>query len=73
MWIGILASLLDTVGNGFFVWSASFGRLEAAALISSLYPGMTILLAAMILREWPTKRQIAGMVLALAAVAFLGS
>ncbi len=73
LWIGILASLLDTVGNGFYVWSASFGRLEAAALISSLYPGITILLAAMILREWPTKRQIAGMVLALAAVALLGS
>lgn len=72
LWIGILASLLDTIGNGFFVWAASFGRLEAAALISSLYPGVTILLAALVLREWPTKRQIAGMALALAAVWLLG-
>ncbi len=72
LWIGILASLLDTIGNGFFVWAASFGRLEAAALISSLYPGVTILLAAVVLREWPTKRQMAGLALALVAVGLLG-
>ena len=72
VWIGILASLLDTTGNGFFVWSASFGRLEVAAIISSLYPGFTILLAAVVLREWPTRRQVAGMALALVAVALLG-
>jgi len=71
--IGILAGTLDTIGNGFYVWAASFGRLEVAALIGSLYPGVTILLAAAVLREWPTGRQMAGMALALAAVALLST
>lgn len=69
--IGILAGVLDTAGNGFYIWAASFGRLEAAAIISSLYPGITIVLAALVLREWPTRRQVAGIALALVAVALL--
>jgi drug/metabolite transporter (DMT)-like permease len=36
-----------------------------------MYPAGTILLAALVLREWPTRRQFAGMALALAAVALL--
>jgi drug/metabolite transporter (DMT)-like permease len=47
------------------------GRLDVAALVCSLYPAGTILLAAVVLREWPTRRQLAGMALALAAVALL--
>jgi drug/metabolite transporter (DMT)-like permease len=42
-----------------------------AALVCSLYPAGTILLAALVLREWPTRRQMAGMALALAAVVLL--
>jgi drug/metabolite transporter (DMT)-like permease len=42
-----------------------------AALICSLYPAGTILLAAMVLREQPTRRQMAGIGIALAAVALL--
>jgi drug/metabolite transporter (DMT)-like permease len=69
--IGILAGVLDTAGNGFYIWAASFGRLEAAAVISSLYPGVTIALAALVLREWPARRQVAGIALALVAVVLL--
>lgn len=69
--LGLLAGVLDTAGNGFYIWAAELGRLEAAAVICSLYPGVTILLAALVLRERPTRRQIAGMVLALTAVALL--
>jgi drug/metabolite transporter (DMT)-like permease len=68
---GILAGVLDTAGNGFYIRAAQFGRLETAAVICSLYPGVTILLAALVLREWPTRRQMAGMALALAAVVLL--
>jgi drug/metabolite transporter (DMT)-like permease len=68
---GLLAGVLDTAGNGFYIWAAQLGRLEAAALICSLYPGVTIVLAALVLRERPTRRQMAGMALALAAVALL--
>ena len=47
------------------------GRLDVAALVASLYPAVTILLAALVLREHPSRRQIAGMAMALAAVLLL--
>ena len=68
---GILAGALDTVGNLFYLQATRFGRLDVAALVCSLYPAGTILLAALLLREWPTRRQMAGMALALAAVVLL--
>jgi drug/metabolite transporter (DMT)-like permease len=42
-----------------------------ASVLASLYPAGTILLAAWYLHERPTKRQAAGMVAALAAVAMI--
>jgi drug/metabolite transporter (DMT)-like permease len=69
--VGILAGTLDTVGNLFYLQATRFGRLDVAAVVCSLYPAATILLAALVLREWPTRRQITGMALALAAVALL--
>jgi drug/metabolite transporter (DMT)-like permease len=71
LWIGILAGALDTVGNLFYIWSAQAGRLDVAALVASLYPAVTILLAGLVLREHPTRRQWAGMAMALAAVTLL--
>jgi len=40
-------------------------------VICSLYPAGTILLAALLLHERPTRRQMAGMALALATVGLL--
>jgi drug/metabolite transporter (DMT)-like permease len=68
---GILAGVLDTAGNLLYIQAASFGRLDVAALVCSLYPGGTILLAGLVLKERPTRRQVAGIALALAAVALL--
>lgn len=68
---GIAAGALDTVGNLFYLQATRFGRLDVSALVCSLYPAGTILLAALILRERPTRRQISGMALALAAVVLL--
>lgn len=68
---GIAAGALDTIGNLFYLQAARFGRLDVAALVCSLYPAGTILLAALVLRELPTRRQMAGIALALAAVALL--
>ena len=71
-WIaGIISGALDTVGNLFYMLTSQLGRLDVAAVICSLYPAGTILLAGIILRELPTRRQVAGMGLALAAVALL--
>jgi drug/metabolite transporter (DMT)-like permease len=69
--IGILAGSLDTLGNLFYIQATRFGRLDVAALVCSLYPGGTILLAALVLRERPTRRQMAGIGMALAAVVLL--
>jgi drug/metabolite transporter (DMT)-like permease len=61
-------ALLDTGGNLLFVQATRMGRLDTAAVVASLYPAGTILLAAWLLHERPTRRQLAGMLLALVAV-----
>jgi drug/metabolite transporter (DMT)-like permease len=68
---GILAGTFDTAGNLFYIQTTRLGRLDAAAVICSLYPAVTILLASMLLREWPSRMQITGIGIALAAVALL--
>ena len=69
--MGILAGCLDTIGNVGYTIAAHGGRLDVAAVISSLYPGFTILLAAIILHERPSRRQTLGMAVALASVILL--
>jgi len=69
--VGTLAGVLDTLGNLFYVLAAKAGRLDIAAMVSSLYPAATIVLAAILLRERPSRRQLAGIGLALAAVMIL--
>jgi drug/metabolite transporter (DMT)-like permease len=72
-WIfGVSAGALDTLGNLLYIETTRSGRLDVAAMICSLYPAVTILLAAVVLREWPTWRQFAGIALALGAVGLLG-
>ena len=70
---GIISGSLDTIGNLFYMQASQLGRLDVAAVICSMYPAGTILLAGVILRERPTTRQLAGMGLALAAVALLSA
>lgn len=67
----LLAALLDTGGNMLFVGATLWGRLDVAAVLASLYPASTILLAAWQLHEKPTRRQVAGMFVALAAVVMI--
>jgi drug/metabolite transporter (DMT)-like permease len=64
-------ALLDTSGNLLFVAAARAGRLDVAAVLASLYPASTILLAAWTLHERPTARQALGMVVAVAAVVMI--
>jgi drug/metabolite transporter (DMT)-like permease len=71
-WIaGTVSGMLDTAGNIFYLAASRLGRLDTAAVICSLYPAVTFLLAVIFLRERPSRRQLTGMVFALAAVALL--
>jgi uncharacterized membrane protein len=67
------AGLLDTSGNLLYTLSSLAGRLDIAAVLSSLYPGGTILLAIWLLRERATRKQTVGMGLALLAVAMISA
>jgi drug/metabolite transporter (DMT)-like permease len=66
-------ALMDTGGNVMFVAATRLGRLDVAAVLASLYPAGTILLAAWHLHERPTRRQVAGMAAALAAVVMIAA
>lgn len=64
-------AVMDTSGNLLFIAATRAGRLDVAAVLASLYPASTILLAAWMLREHPTRRQALGMAVAAAAVVMI--
>jgi drug/metabolite transporter (DMT)-like permease len=64
-------ALLDTSGNLLFIVATRAGRLDVASVLASLYPASTILMAAWMLRERPTRRQGLGMAVAAAAVVMI--
>jgi drug/metabolite transporter (DMT)-like permease len=64
-------ALLDTSGNLLYVVATRAGRLDVAAVLASLYPASTILLAALALGERPTLRQAWGMATAAVAVVLI--
>lgn len=66
--IAMLAGLLDSGGNVFFLLAMALSRLDFAVIISSLYPAVTVLLAALLLKEKVVNWQKAGVVLCLAAI-----
>jgi drug/metabolite transporter (DMT)-like permease len=67
VWV-LSTALFDTSGNLLFLASTRAGRLDVAAVLASLYPASTILLAAWTMKERPTRRQGLGMAVAGLAV-----
>lgn len=69
-WI-LSTALFDTSGNLIFIAATRAGRLDVAAVLASLYPASTILLAAWRMKERPTRRQGWGMAVAGVAVVLI--
>jgi drug/metabolite transporter (DMT)-like permease len=63
-----LAGCLDVSGSTLFVRAVQLGRLDAAVMLTSLYPVVTVLLARLVLHERFTRWRTVGIFAALAAV-----
>jgi len=69
----VLAGVLDMAANALFLAATQPGRLDMAAIISSLYPASTVLLAALLLGERVMRVQLIGLVATIAAIALIAS
>jgi uncharacterized membrane protein len=69
----LLSGALDVAGNAFFVLASQAGRLDMAAILSSLYPASTVVLASVLLGERVVRVQLVGIGAVLAAIALIAS
>ena len=68
-WAVVLTNaVLDVSGNLFFILASQTGRLDISAVLSSLYPGSTVILAWLFLKEKISLTQIVGIGSALIAI-----
>jgi drug/metabolite transporter (DMT)-like permease len=68
----VLIGALDTAGNGFYLAAVQTGQLAIASVLSAMYPVVTVVLAAVVLREPVTRDHTIGIGLAGAAIALIG-
>jgi drug/metabolite transporter (DMT)-like permease len=69
--LGVAA--LDITGNGLYLLAAQAGALAVAAVLSSLYPVVTVILAVAILHERVTRAHLVGITAAIAAIVLIGA
>ena len=69
--LALLAGILDAAGNTFYLLAARLTRVELAAVISSMAPVMTVILASLVSKQKVSTYQKLGVVFCLAAITLL--
>jgi drug/metabolite transporter (DMT)-like permease len=69
--LALLSGVLDTGGNMLFLLATRATSLAVAAVLSSMYPAATVGLSVLLLHERVNRRQMAGVVLCIGAVALI--
>ncbi|WP_139980919.1 EamA family transporter [Nocardioides litoris] len=72
-YVGLVSGSLGASATGLFLVATQSGYLTVAAVITSLYPAFTVLLAAALLREHVHRAQAVGLALCAVAVALIAA
>jgi drug/metabolite transporter (DMT)-like permease len=66
-----LNGLLDVGGNALYIFSGQTGRMDVAAVLASLYPASTVILALLLLKEKLNRLQVFGILAALVSIVLM--